>query len=94
VVRATVKRTCGLNGAGDCHLSVRSRPSSSGRELARLNEGDALRLACQVNGESVHSSVLGASSTVWSRTASGGYVANVYVAGPSLDPLRITLRRC
>jgi hypothetical protein len=93
-VKATVKRTCGRNGAGDCHLSVRAQPTSSARELDRLNEGDALRLSCQLHGEAVHSSVLGASSTVWSKTASGGYVANVYVAGKGLDPRRITLRRC
>jgi hypothetical protein len=93
-VRATVKRTCGRNGAGDCHLSVRAQPSSAAHELARLNEGAALRLTCQVRGESVHSSVLGASSTVWSKTTSGGYVASVYLAGPRLNPRRITLRRC
>ena len=73
---------------------MRAQPDASARELRRLKEGDTLRLSCQTRGESVHSSVLGASSTVWSRTTSGGYVANVYVSGSGLDPRRITLPRC
>jgi hypothetical protein len=93
--RATVKRTCGRNGVGgDCQLSVRARPSTTAAELKRLDEGDALRLTCQVRGDSVFSSALGDSSTVWSRTSDGGYVANVYLAGPRLSTRRITLRRC
>lgn len=94
VVSATVKRTCGVNGSGDCHLSVRAQPNASAAELRRLKEGDTLKLSCQTTGESVHSSALGASSTVWSKTTRGGYVANVYVSGPGLDPQRITLTRC
>ena len=94
-VRAVVRRTCGRNGVGgDCHLSVRAEPRSGSAELDRLAEGDSLRLECQVRGESVHSSVLGASSTVWSRTTSGGYVSNVYVSGSTITPRRITLPRC
>jgi hypothetical protein len=93
-VAATVKRTCGVNGSGDCRLSVRAQPNASSAELRRLKEGDTLKLACQTRGESVHSSVLGASSTVWSKTTRGGYVANVYVSGSGLDPRRITLARC
>ena len=93
-VAATVKRTCGVNGSGDCRLSVRAQPDASSAELRRLKEGDTLKLSCQTHGESVHSSVLGASSTVWSKTTQGGYVANVYVSGSGLDPRRITLPRC
>jgi hypothetical protein len=94
-VSATVARTCGRDGVGgDCHLSVRTQPASGATELDRLDEGDTLRLSCQVRGESVRSSALGASSTVWSRTTSGGYVSNVYVKGPRLKSQTITLRRC
>jgi hypothetical protein len=93
--RAKVQGTCGRNGVGgDCHLSVREEPSTSARELERLDEGDPLRLSCQVRGDRVYSSALGGSSSVWSRTAGDGYVANVYVAGPRLSPRRITLPRC
>jgi hypothetical protein len=93
--RARVQGTCGRNGVGgDCHLSVREQPASSAQELERLDEGDPLRLSCQVRGERVYSSALGSSSTVWSRTTSDGYVANVYVAGPRLSPRQITLPRC
>jgi hypothetical protein len=93
--RATVKRTCGRNGVGgDCHLSVRARPSTAAREVKRLDEGDALRLSCQVRGDSVFSSALGGSSTVWSKTTDGGYVSNAYVAGPRLSARRVTLRSC
>jgi hypothetical protein len=95
VVAATVARTCGAGGVGgDCRLSIRSTPSSSATELDRLQEGDALRLTCQVEGDEVTSSALGASSTVWSKTTSGGYVTNVYVKGPGLKPTRRTLPAC
>jgi hypothetical protein len=94
-VRATVARTCGRNGVGgDCQLSVRARPAAGAAELRRLDEGDALRLSCQVRGDAVHSSALGASTTVWSRTTSGGYVSNAYVTGPRIKAQAITLRRC
>lgn len=94
-VRATVQGTCGRDGVGgDCVLSVRTRPAASSTEIRRLSEGDSLTLTCQVRGERVYSSALGASSTVWSKVAPRGYVANVYVSGPDLDPRRITLPRC
>jgi hypothetical protein len=93
--RATVQGTCGRGGAGgDCMLSVRAQPSSASTELSRLSEGDSLRVTCQVHGDQVHSSALGDSSTVWSKTTRGGYVANVYLAGPRLRPGEITLERC
>lgn len=93
--RGVVSRTCGKDGiGGDCHLSVRTAPSPDAAELRRLDEGDPLRLSCQVRGEPVRSSALGTTSTVWSRTAQGGYVSNVYITGPSLKSQAITLRRC
>jgi zinc-ribbon domain len=94
-VRATVQRTCGPGGVGgDCVLSVRAEPTAASAEIDVLDEGDSLRLSCQVRGEPVYSSVLGDSSNVWSRTTQGGYVANVYVAGPGLSPGQITLAPC
>ncbi|WP_445148873.1 zinc ribbon domain-containing protein [Baekduia sp. Peel2402] len=94
-VAATVARTCGRGGVGgDCHLSVRASPSSDSAELRRLDEGDALRLSCQLRGDPVRSSALGVTSSVWSRTTQGGYVTNVYVKGPGLKSRSITLRRC
>ena len=93
--RATVKRTCGRNGVGgDCRLSVRAHPSTAAPEVKRLDEGDSLRLSCQVHGDRVFSSALGGSSRVWSKTTDGGYVSNAYVAGPRLSARRITLREC
>ena len=73
---------------------MRAQPSTAAAELERLDEGDSLQLACQVHGDRVYSSALGDSSTVWSKTTRGGYVANVYVDGPRLSPRRITLERC
>jgi hypothetical protein len=73
---------------------VRAEPSSGANELDRLAEGDSLRLACQVRGESMYSSVLGESSTVWSRTTHGGYDSDAYVSASTLSPHRITLPRC
>lgn len=94
-VAATVARTCGRGGVGgDCHLTVRASPTTGSAELRRLDEGDALRLSCQRRGDPVRSSVLGVTSTVWSRTTQGGYVTNVYVKGPGLKSRSITLRRC
>jgi hypothetical protein len=94
-VRATVQRTCGRGGVGgDCVLSVRAEPSATSAEIDVLSEGDSLQLTCQVRGEPVYSSVLGVSSSVWSGTAQGGFVANVYVAGPGLSPGRMTLPPC
>jgi zinc-ribbon domain len=94
-IDATVARTCGRGGVGgDCHLTVRASPSPDSAELRRLDEGDALRLSCQVRGEPVTSSALGGTSTIWSRTTQGGYVSNVYVKARGLKSHSITLRRC
>jgi hypothetical protein len=93
--RAIVQGTCGRDGVGgDCVLSVRAQPSSASTELSRLDEGDSLRVSCQVRGEPIYSSALGDSCSVWSRTTRGGYVANVYLVGPRLRPREITLEPC
>jgi hypothetical protein len=89
-VTGRVVRTCGRNGDGDCFLAVRDSPSG-GREIRRLNEGDALSVQCQVAGRSAYSSSLDASSSAWSRTSDGLYVASIYVDAPGFDPLRVTV---
>jgi hypothetical protein len=89
-VEGRVARTCGRSGDGDCFLAVRDSPSG-GREVRRLNEGDAIQVECQVNGRSAYSSSLDASSSAWSRTSDGYYVASIYVDAPGFDPLRVTV---
>jgi hypothetical protein len=86
-----VTRTCGRDGHGDCFLSIRLEPSSKSSEIARLPEGATLDIECQVEGESVRSSVLGLSSDVWDRTSDGRYVAAVFVDAPGFDPTRVSV---
>jgi hypothetical protein len=93
-VTATVARTCGSTGDGDCFLSVHGRPTADSAELDRLDEGTRVRLECQRIGGRTSSSVLGGSSYVWSRMVDGGYVASVFLEGAGLDPFQRTLPRC
>jgi hypothetical protein len=89
-VTGRVVRTCGRNGDGDCFLAVRDSPSG-GREIRRLNEGDAIAVQCQVPGRSAYSSSLDASSSAWSRTSDGLYAASIYIDAPGFDPLRVSV---
>ena len=89
-ITATVSRTCGANRAGDCFLSLRSDPTSSSRELGKLNEGDSVVVVCQMHGRRTSSSVLGTSGDVWTKTADGSWVANIFLDGPGLRPLEVT----
>jgi hypothetical protein len=93
-VLATVHRTCGSNGLGDCYLSLRRAPNSASPEVHRINEGDKIRVVCQVTGENAHSTALGGWTTVWSRDARGRYMSNAYLEAPRLDPYRLTLPTC
>ena len=93
-VVATVRRTCGASGAGDCFLTRRAAPSTTRAELGRHNEGTTIQIMCQTTGTAVSSSVLGASSDIWAGVVGGGFVANIYLDGPGLDPFAITLPRC
>lgn len=82
-VTVTVSYTCGRDGTGDCFLTERSSPSTTGAALRRWQEGDQLLVVCQMQGSLVRSSVTGISSRIWSRTSTGGYVTNVYLQGVS-----------
>jgi hypothetical protein len=88
-VLGTVARTCGSTGHGDCFVSLRSAPNGSSPEVGRLNEGAPVLVVCQVTGEPVTSSVLGRTSTAWSRTLDGKYVSSIYVDAIGFDPLSI-----
>lgn len=79
----TVMNTCGRDGTGDCFLTERGSPSTSGTSLKRWQEGEQLTVVCQVRGSTVRASATGVSSNVWSRTSTGGYVTNVYLDGIS-----------
>ncbi len=89
-VGVTVARTCGASGTSDCFLTERVAPSASSAAVRRWTEGSTLAVVCQVEGEAVRSSVLGLSSRVWSRTNTGGFVANVFISGPGISPTTIT----
>jgi hypothetical protein len=93
-VLATVTRTCGSSGAGDCFLSLRTQPNSTSPEIGRVYEGHTIRVVCQIHGENAHSSALGASTPIWSRDAEGDYMSNAYLTGGGLNPYRITLPAC
>lgn len=90
-VVATVNRTCGDDGAGDCFLALRDHPGSSGTELARLDEGAQVRLACQARGEGVLSSVLGYHTDVWARDLDGRWMSMAFLDAPgwSLSDLTV-----
>lgn len=91
---ATVVRTCGTSGAGDCFVSVRRAPSSTSAELARLAEGDTTTIVCQVLGERVVSSLLGRGTTLWSGTEDGSFITSAFLEGDGLDPFTKTLPSC
>jgi hypothetical protein len=93
-VVARVVRTCGADGTDDCYVSLRSEPTARSRELGRLDEDSKVRVVCQRTGGAAKSSVLGASSRVWSRTIGGKYLTNVYLSGRRLDTFKITLKVC
>jgi hypothetical protein len=89
-VSARVARTCGRNGRGDCFLSVRSGPTSSSAEMYRLDEGTSVSVQCQVDGESVTSSVLGSPTTVWARGTDGNYMSAAFLEGTGFNPFAVT----
>ena len=87
-VTATVSRTCGADGSGDCFLTLRAGPHSSTASLMRYDEGDTVQVLCQVYGDRAHSSAMDASSSVWAKTTDGGYVAAIYLDG--IDQFNVT----
>lgn len=82
-ISVRVVNTCGASGDGDCFLSERAGPRGSADELRQWDNGDQLKVLCQVHGTSAYSSVLGRSSDVWSQTTDGGWVASIYLDGVS-----------
>jgi hypothetical protein len=84
-VAVTVEHTC---GNGDCYLSERAGPRADARGIGRYDEGDRLDVLCQVVGQEVSSSLLGASSRIWARTTNRGYVAAIFLAG--IDKYSVT----
>ena len=90
-IESTVVRTCGSSGNGDCFLSVRAGPSSNSAELERLSEGETTTVDCQVTGEAVTSSILGAPTDVWVRSSSGGFMSAAFIDAGQLDPFEVTI---
>lgn len=90
-VPATVSRTCGANGTGDCFLALRSGPSTVGPELGRLNEGDVISLDCQQRGESIKPSALGYSTDVWARSTDGRWLSMAFLDAPGWPLTDITV---
>lgn len=87
-ITVTVARTCGSTGKGDCFLTERTQPTGDSPAVKQWPEKATLTVVCQVQGQSVSSSVLNRASTVWSRTSTGGYVANIFLDG--VDAFAIT----
>ena len=90
-VLGTVANTCGADGRGDCFVSVRTQPTGSSPEVAKIREGQPIVVVCQVPGSSVHSTKLDQSSSAWSRTSDGTYAASIFVDAPGFDPLRVSV---
>lgn len=87
---ATVRRTCGSAGTGDCYVTLRQGPSSSTQQLGRRDEGNVLDVVCQVSGESVRSSILGSPTSVWIRGADGSYASGAFIDVAGWDPFTIS----
>lgn len=82
---ATVVRSCGSTGRGDCFVSVRSGPTSSTTELTRLYEGSSIQVVCTVQGSSAKSSILGRSTNVWAKDTLGRYISMAFLDVPGWD---------
>jgi hypothetical protein len=84
-IATRVEYTC---GNGDCFVSERAGPRADAGEVGSYDEGDTVRVLCQVVGQEISSSLLGRSSRVWARTTNGGFVAAIFLAG--IDKFRVT----
>lgn len=87
-VTVRVSRTRGADGRGDGFLTERSAPTGNSAGLHRWTEGSTLTIVCQINGSEAKSSVWQRSSPIWSRTSTGGYVANIFLDG--IDQFSVT----
>jgi hypothetical protein len=48
--------------------------------MSRKPEGTIMRIACEVQGDSVKDNVSSRASTVWIKLVSGGFVASIYTS--------------
>lgn len=90
-LEARVARTCGASGRGDCFLSVRAAPTKESAEVGRYDEGAMVAVVCQVQGATVHSSLLGVPTTVWVRDLAGAYMTAAFLDVAGWDPTTITV---
>jgi hypothetical protein len=67
--------------AGSCGLNERSRPTVESRRLGQLQDGDVVKIVCQVPGGSV-TTPEGVSSTIWDRLSNGHYISDVSIDTP------------
>jgi hypothetical protein len=82
---------------GACGLKVRSAPRYSGDRypIGVKYDGDPVRIACQLTGESVGPSPnSGVSSAIWDRLVGGGWVSDLYVDTPGTGSYSEGLPRC
>lgn len=90
-VMATVARTCGADDNGDCFVTKRSAPSSSGTDLGQLTDRTMVELVCQQRGEAAYSSVLDARFDVWARSTDGSWLAMAYLDAPGWSLTDVTV---
>jgi hypothetical protein len=67
-------------GSGSTGLAVREMAKIDGKLLSRKPEGTIMRIACEVQGDSVKDNVSSRASTVWIKLVSGGYVSSIYTS--------------
>lgn len=81
---------------GPCGLTVRSGPGYSAfAPIGSLADGSVVRIVCQGFGEIVGPSPsTGASSAVWDRLDSGGWVSDLYIDTPNVGQLSPPIPQC
>ena len=81
---------------GHCGLTIRSGPGySSYASLGALSEGAEVDVVCQTAGEDVGPSpATGASSTIWDKITSGGWVSDLYLTTPNVGTWSPPIPQC
>jgi hypothetical protein len=81
---------------GHCGLTKRSGPGFSGYDaLGTLNDGDAVNIACQKEGETVGPSpATGNSSNIWDRLDDGSWISDLYTTTPGAGTFTAGIPRC
>jgi hypothetical protein len=67
--------------AGSCGLNERRRPTIHSQRLGQLQDGDIVRIVCQVKGGKV-TTPEGVTSRIWDKLTNGHYVSDVSVDTP------------